>query len=55
MEIQRMVAITLQTIPSFYAKISGKSPFVSANTYEKYIVFKDYFIAHHVDVFFTRL
>ena len=37
----------LQTIPSFYAKISEKSLFISANTYEKYIVCKDYCIAHH--------
>ena len=37
----------LQTIPSFYAKISEKSLFISATTYEKYIVCKDYCIAHH--------
>ena len=37
----------LQTIPSFYAKLSEKSLFTSANTYEKYIVCKDYCIAHH--------
>ena len=37
----------LQTIPSFYAKISGKSLFNSATTYEKYIVCKDYCIANH--------
>ena len=42
-----MAAILLQTIPSFYAKISGKSLFLSATTYEKYIVCKDYCIAHH--------
>ena len=39
----------LQTIPSFYAKISEKSLFISANTYEKFIVCKDYCIAHHDD------
>ena len=39
----------LQTIPSFYAKISGKSLFFSARTYEKYIVCKDYCIAHQDD------
>ena len=44
-----MAAIMLQTIPSFYTKLSEKSLFISANTYEKYIVFKDYFIAHHDD------
>ena len=37
----------LQTIPSFYAKISEKSFFISATTYEKYIVCKDYCIAQH--------
>ena len=42
-----MAAIMLQTIPSFYAKISENSLFISATTYEKYIVCKDYGIAHH--------
>ena len=32
---------------SFYAKISEKSLFISATTFEKYIVCKDYCIAHH--------
>ena len=44
-----MAAIMLQTIPSFYTKLSAKSLFISANTYEKYIVCNDYFIAHHDD------
>ena len=39
----------LKTIPSFYAKVSEKSLFFSATTFEKYIVCKDYCIAHHVD------
>ena len=39
----------LQTIPSFYAKISEKSLFISATTFEKYIVCRDYCIAHHND------
>ena len=39
----------LQTIPSFYAKISEKGHFISATTYERYIVCKDYCIAHHND------
>ena len=39
----------LQTIPSFYAKTSEKSLFISAKIYEKYIVCKDYCIAHHND------
>ena len=42
-----MAAIMLQTIPSVYAKVSEKSLFISATTYEKYIVCKDYCIAHH--------
>ena len=42
-----MEAIMLQSIPSFYAKISEKSLFISATTFEKYIVCKDYCIAHH--------
>ena len=42
-----MAAIMLQTINSFYAKISEKCLFISATTYEKYIVCKDYCIAHH--------
>ena len=41
-----MAAIMLQTIPSFYAKIAEKSLFISATTYEKYFVCKDYCIAH---------
>ena len=43
----QMAAIMLQTIPSFYAKFSEKSLFISSTTYEKYIVCKDYCIAHH--------
>ena len=44
-----MAAIILQTIPSFYAKISEKSLFISATTFEKCIVCKDYCIAHNDD------
>ena len=44
-----MAAITLQAKPSFYAKISEKSFFISASTYKKFIVCKDYCIAHHDD------
>ena len=44
-----MAAIMLQTIPTFYTKLSGKSLFISAITYEKFIVCKDYCIAHHDD------
>ena len=42
-----MAAIMLQTILSFYAKISEKSLLISATTYENYNVCKDYCIAHH--------
>ena len=44
-----MAAIMLQSIPSFYTKISEKCFFISASTYEKYIVCKDYCVAHHDD------
>ena len=39
----------LQTIPSFYAKISEKSFFISAKTYENHIVCKAYCVAHQDD------
>ena len=42
-----MAANMSQSIPSFYAKFSEKSLFISATTYEKYIVCKDYCIAYH--------
>ena len=41
-----MAAIMLQAKPSFYAKISENSFFISASTYEKYIVCKEFCIAH---------
>ena len=44
-----MAAIMLKTNPSFYAKKSEKSLFIPANVYEKYIVCKDYCIAHYDD------
>ena len=44
-----MAAIMLQTIPSFYAKFSEKTLFISSTTFEKYIVCKEYCIAHHDD------
>ena len=43
----KMAAIMLQSIPSFYKKFSEKSLSISASTYEKYIVCKDYCIALH--------
>ena len=44
-----MAAIMLQSTPSFYTKFSEKSLFISASTYEKYIVCKDYCVAHYED------
>ena len=44
-----MAAIMLQAKPCFYEKISEKSFFISASTFEKFIVCKEYCIAHHDD------
>ena len=44
-----MAAIMLQTTPSFYKKTFRKSLLVTANTYEKNLVCKDYCINHHDD------
>ena len=44
-----MIAVMLQTIPSFYAKVSENFIFISAQTYENCIVCKDYCIAHRDD------
>ena len=44
-----MAAVMLQMIPSFYTNYSKNSLFISANTYEKYFVSKEYCIAGHVD------
>ena len=44
-----MAAIILQTIPSFYAKISEKISLFLQKQMRKYIVCKDYRIAHHDD------
>ena len=45
----QMAAVMLQVIPSFHTNFSKNSLFVSANTYEKYILSKEYCIARHVD------
>ena len=45
----QMAAIMLQTIPSFYTKLSEQCLFFSANTYEKNNVCTDYCITHHDD------
>ena len=44
-----MAAVMLQVIPSFYTNYSKNSLFISANTYEKYIVCKKHFFARHDD------
>ena len=44
-----MAAVMLQVIPRFYTNYSKNSLFISANTYEKYIVSIVYCIAHHDD------
>ena len=43
----QMAAIMFQSTPSFYAKNSEKRLFISATTFEKHNVCKDYCIAHH--------
>ena len=44
-----MAAVMLQVIPCFYTNYSKSSLFISANTYEKYTVSKEYCIAGHDD------
>ena len=44
-----MAAVMLQVIPSFYINYSKSSLVISSNTYEKYIVSKEYCIARHND------
>ena len=44
-----MAAVMLQVIPGFYKIYSKNSLFISANTYEKFIVSKEYCIAGHDD------
>ena len=45
----QMVAVMLKAIPSFYTRYSKNSLFISANTYEKLIVSKEYCTARHDD------
>ena len=42
-----MAAVILQVILSFYTNFSENSLFISANTYEKYIVSKEDCVAPH--------
>ena len=45
----KMAAVMLQVVPSFYTNYSKNRLFISANTYEKFIVSKKYCIARHDD------
>ena len=47
-----MAAVMLEMTPRFYTNYSKNSLLISANTYEKYIVSKEYCIAHHDDKIF---
>ena len=44
-----MAAVMLQVIPSFYKIYSKNSLFIFANTFEDFIVGKEYCIARHDD------
>ena len=44
-----MAAVMLQVIPSFYTNYSKNSLFISANTFEKFMLSKEYCIARHDD------
>ena len=44
-----MAAVMLQVIPSFYTNYPKNGLFISANTYEKFIVSIEYCIARHDD------
>ena len=44
-----MTAVMLQVIPSFYANYSKNSLFISADSYEKFVVSKENCIACHDD------
>ena len=45
----QMAAVMMQVVPSFYSVYSTKSVHICANTYEKYLVSKDYCVAQHED------
>ena len=44
-----MAAVMLQVIPSFYTNYSKNSLFISANTYKRYVLSKEYCFASHDD------
>ena len=45
----QMAAVMMQVVPNFYSVYSTKSVHICANTYEKYLVSKDYCVAQHED------
>ena len=45
----QMAAVMMQVVPSFYSVYSTKSVHICANTYEKYLVSKEYCVAQHED------
>ena len=45
----QVAAVMMQVVPSFYSVYSTKSVHICANTYEKYLVSKDYCVAQHED------
>ena len=45
----QMAAVMMQVVPSFYSVYSRKCVHNCANTYEKYLVSKDYYVAQHED------
>ena len=45
----QMAAVILQVIASFHTNYSKNTLFLSANTYENYIVTKEYCVARHDD------
>ena len=45
----RMAAVMLQAIPTFFAEYSEKCLFISSNTYKKFMLCNDYCVAFHND------
>ena len=45
----QMAAVMMQVVPKFYSVYYTKSVHICANTYEKYLVSKDYCVAQHED------
>ena len=45
----RMAAVMLQAIPTFFAEYSEKCLFISSNTYKKFMLCNDYCVSFHND------